>query len=171
MELKFKSAKIIQDGGYWLCLRVENVAQARTFIDNLTDRLYVAALKVFRQKRSLDANAYAWLLMNKIAVALETDKDEIYLQMLEKYGVFTHLIVKEKAVDRVMQAWRICRNLGQVTVNGNTGIQLQCYYGSSTYDTKEMSVLINGIVYECKQMGIETATPEELSRMCGEWGR
>ena len=52
-----------------------------------------------------------------------------------------------------------------------TGIQLQCYFGSSTYNTKEMSVLIDGIVYEAKELGIETLPPDELERMKVEWNQ
>lgn len=63
------------------------------------------------------------------------------------------------------------RELGEVTVNGKTGVQLQCYFGSSTYDAKEMSVLIDGVVSECKEMGIETMTPDEIARLKSEWGR
>lgn len=124
----------------------------------------------FRNKRSLDANAYMWVLLQKMAEILRTTKDELYLDMLSKYGVFTHVIVKPHVVDRVISEWRTVRNLGEVSVNGTTGIQLQCYFGSSTYDTKEMSVLIDGIVSECKELGIETLPDEELSHMKAMWG-
>jgi hypothetical protein len=128
-------------------------------------------IKQYRQKRSLDANAYLWVLLQKIAEAVNSSKDEVYLQMLERYGVFTHIVVKPHMVDKVKQEWRTVRELGEVTVNGKTGIQLQCYFGSSTYDAKEMSVLIDGVVSECKEMGIETMTPDEIARLKSEWGR
>lgn len=91
--------------------------------------------------------------------------------MLERYSrAFTHIIVKPDIVDRVKVEWRTVRELGEITVNGMTGIQLQCYFGSSTFDTKEMSVFIDGLVYECRQLGIETLPPEEIERMKQEWG-
>lgn len=124
----------------------------------------------FREKRSLDANAYMWVLLQKLAEVLHTTKDEIYIDMLGKYGVFTHIIVKPHVVSRVKEEWRTVKELGEVTVGGQTGIQLQCYFGSSTYDTKEMSVLIDGVVQECKDEGIETLPPDELARMKKEWG-
>lgn len=139
-------------------------------LDAIADKLLSITAKIFRNRRSKDANAYAWVLMQKIAEALHTDKWSVYLDMLERYGVFTHVIVHPYVVDRVIGEWRAVKNLGKVTVAGQTGIQLQCYFGSSTYDTKEMSVFINGIVSECHEMGIETATPEELERMKREWG-
>lgn len=128
-------------------------------------------IKQYRQKRSLDANAYLWVLLQKIAEAVNSSKDEVYLQMLERYGTFTHIVVKPHMVDKVKQEWRTVRELGEVTVNGKTGIQLQCFFGSSTYDAKEMSVLIDGVVSECKEMGIETMTPDEIARLKSEWGR
>lgn len=127
-------------------------------------------IKQFRNKRSLDANAYMWVLLSKLAVVLDTTKDELYKQMLERYSIaFTHTIVKPSAVDRVLQMWRTARVIGKVKVNGVEGVQIQCYYGSSTFDTQEMSVVIDGIVSECKELGIETLPPEELNKMKREW--
>jgi hypothetical protein len=132
------------------------------------EKLKITAVK-YRNKRSLDANAYMWVLLQKMAEVLHTSKDELYLEMLSKYGVYTHMIVKPNAVERTMQIWRTARVLGEVTVNGQTGIQLQCYYGSSTYDTKEMSFLIDRVVDECKELGIETLPPAELEEMKRMW--
>lgn len=126
-------------------------------------------LKKYREKRSLDANAYCWVLIQKLAEVLKKDKDEVYEDMICKYGVFTHYIVKPSAVEKTKEVWRAVRELGEVTVNGKRGIQLQCYFGSSTYDTKEMSVLIDGIVQECKELGIETLTPSEIEDMKRKW--
>ncbi|WP_367567783.1 hypothetical protein [Lacrimispora sp.] len=139
-------------------------------VESITDKLLTITAKIFRNKRSRDANSYSWVLMQKIAEDQHTDKWSVYLEMLGRYGVFTHIIVRPGVVDRVMAEWRTVKNLGEVTVSGQTGIQLQCYFGSSTYDTKEMSEFIEGIVSECHELGIETATPEELERMKREWG-
>lgn len=128
-------------------------------------------IKQYRQKRSLDANAYLWLLLSKLADALKTTKDELYLIMLERYGIFTHVIVKPQVAERVKAEWRTVRELGEVTVNGQTGIQLQCYFGSSTYNTKEMATLIDGVVSECKELDIETLPPDEIERMKSIWGK
>lgn len=127
-------------------------------------------VKVHRHKRSLNANAYFWLLLSEMAAILHTTKDELYLVMLERYGVYTHLIVKPNVVERVKEEWRTVRELGEVVVNGAKGVQLQCYFGSSTYDTKEMSVLIDGVVQEAKELGINTMAPDELARIKSEWG-
>jgi hypothetical protein len=133
------------------------------------DKLSIRAVK-HRERRSLDANAYMWVLLQKIAQVLHQDKWNIYLEMLGRYGVFTHIIVKPNVADKVKEEWRTVKELGEVNVNGTTGIQLQCYFGSSTYNTKEMSVLIDGVVSEARELGIETLPVEELQRLKEMWG-
>jgi hypothetical protein len=132
------------------------------------EKLNIKAVK-HRERRSLDANAYMWVLLQKMAEMLHQDKWNIYLEMLGRYGVFTHIIVKPNVVEKVKEEWRTVKELGEVCVNGTTGIQLQCYFGSSTYNSKEMSVLIDGVVSEAKEMGIETLPPEELERIKAAW--
>lgn len=147
----------------------ENVAGQ---IDSIKDEKLAVKAGKYREKRSLDANAYAWVLLQKIAEATNSDKWEIYLECLQRYSrSFTHVIVKEAAVERMKQLYRTCVELGPVTVNGQSGYQLQVYYGSSTFDTKEMSVFIDGIVSECKEMGIETLPPDEMARIKELWGK
>ena len=134
------------------------------------EELLSIEIKKYREKRSLNANAYCWVLLQKLAEKLNTTKDELYLIMLERYGQFTHIVVKPNVVDKVKEEWRTVRELGEIEVNGKKGIQLQCYFGSSTYDTKEMATLIDGIVSECKELGIETLTLDDLENLKNSWG-
>lgn len=124
------------------------------------------------KKRSLDSNAYAWVLMQKIAEVTHTDRWSVYLEMLKRYsGAFTFVVCQEQAVGRMKELYRAAIEHSRVTINGKTGVQLQVFYGSSTFNTKEMSVFIDGIVYEAKSLGISTLTPRELNLMKGAWGR
>ena len=133
------------------------------------DRIDIKADK-HRKKRSLDANAYAWVLMQKLAEANDTDRWSTYLLMLQRYSrEFTFVICKEKAIDKLKELYRTCIDLGEVNVNGTTGHQMQVFFGSSTFDTKAMSVFLDGIVSECKELGIETIPPAELERMYSAW--
>lgn len=128
-------------------------------------------VKKHREKRSLNANAYLWVLLQKIAEATHTSKEEVYLAMLQRYSrAFTHIIVKEQAVNKMKELYRTCVDLGKVKVGSMEGHQLQVYYGSSTFDTKEMSVLLDGVISECHELGISTTTPDEIARMKQEWG-
>ena len=174
MEFTGKLQNVSRDWqtGQWNITFTMNEASAINEVNNIQscEKLSIKAVK-HRNKRSLDANAYCWVILQKIAEVLHQDKWNVYLEMLGKYGVFTHIIVKPNVVDKVKEEWRTVKELGEVNVNGVTGIQLQCYFGSSTYNTKEMSVLIDGIVYEAKELGIETLPPDELERMKVEWNQ
>lgn len=135
----------------------ESYAAARGLANNLNrmkDEL-ILSVKEYRNRRSLSANAYMWVLLDQIAQAVGTDKDSVYLEMLRRYGRFTYIIVPRAAVETFVKQWRTVDELGEIEVNGKKGVQLQCYFGSSTYDTKEMSVLLDGIVNECRELGIE----------------
>lgn len=149
-----------------------NESSAVNEIDKLKDsKLSIKAVK-HREKRSLDSNAYAWVLMQKIAETSNTDKWSVYLECLKSYSrAFSHVIVKPEAVEKMKELYRTCVDLGEISVNGMTGHQLQVYYGSSTFNTKEMSVFIDGIVSECKELKIETLPPEELERMKAAWNQ
>lgn len=126
--------------------------------------------KFHRNKRSVDANSYLWSLLQKMGDVLHKSKDNCYLDMLGEYGEFTHIIVKPQVVDKMKREWDCLRVLGEVEVNGIKGIQLQCYFGSSTYDSKQMSTLLNGVINECKDLGIETLSDDEVLRMKEQWG-
>lgn len=145
-----------------------------TFVNGIDELANCEKLSItidkYREKRSLDANAYCWVLIQKIAEAVHSDKWSVYLRCLQDYSRrFTHIIVKENAVEEMKKLCRTCVDLGEVTVNGQTGHQLQVYYGSSTFDTKDMSVFLEGIISECKEMGIETKSPDEIRRMEAAW--
>lgn len=129
-----------------------------------------ATLKEKKKRRSLDANAMLWNIMNEIAIILNTTKDEVYLEMLDRYGVFTHIVVKPDIVEKVKKEWRIVRELGSVVVNGTVGVQLQCYFGSSSYNSKEFSVLLEGTIYEAKELGIEVISERERQLLINKWG-
>lgn len=139
-------------------------------IDELVNKDLDIVAKRHREKRSLDANAYLWVLCQKIAQRIDSTKDNVYLELLGDAGVFTHSIVKPEAVQRVKEQWRLVKELGEVTVNGKKGIQLQLYFGSSVYNTKEMSVLIDEAVRRAKELDIETLPPGELKSMKEAWG-
>lgn len=154
-------------GKYIVDLRVNEDA-FRTF-ERLRDKDIDISIKQHREKRSLDANAYMWVLLQKMAEVIHSTKDDLYIEELSKHGQFTHIVVKPHVVDKVKEQWRTVRELGEISVNGQSGIQLQCFFGSSTYDTKEMSKLIDGIIGDAKELGIETLPPIEIARMKEQW--
>ena len=132
------------------------------------EKLSIKAVR-FREKRSLDANGLLWHCLGKLANALGTDKWKVYLLMLKRYGKFTYIVVKENAVEAMKAQWRECEVVGEITVNGRKAVQMLCYFGSSTYDTKEFSVLLDGVISEMKEMGLEPPTSAEMQAALERW--
>lgn len=126
-------------------------------------------LKEKRQKRSLDANGMLWACLQEIAVAIKSDKWSVYLQMLKRYGKFDYILCRPRAVEAMKAQWREIEEVGEVDVNGQKAIQLLCYYGSSSYDTKEFSVLLDGVISEMKEIGLQPPPDKETKRLLEEW--
>ena len=129
-------------------------------------------LKKYRQKRSLDANAYMWLLISKIQEILKISKEEIYRDAIKNIGVYEVVPVKNEAVERFIEAWKH-NGLGWVCETTKSKLEgftnVIAYYGSSTYNTNEMSRLIDLIVQECKQLNIETMNEKEIESLLESW--
>ena len=124
-------------------------------------------VKKHREKRSLNANSYFWVLTGQIADILRTDKDEIYLSLLERYG--QSLLIPVKKGEKPNGYFKYYKYISSSIINGKDADWYKVMKGSSEFDTKEMSILIDGVVSEAKELGIETATPEEIERMKQEW--
>jgi hypothetical protein len=125
-----------------------------------------------RKKRSLDANSYAWVIISKIAEILKTSKDEVYIEMLRRYGQREPQLISvvEDGVPAVRRATNNhCTEIGQSELNGKTFVHLAILRGSSTYTTAEMAILIDGICSDAREMGIETMTPAELESLKASW--
>lgn len=124
-------------------------------------------IKKFREKRSLSQNAYAWSLITKIAQSVNPpmNKEEVYIEMLKRYGQGGIISVQKDKADDVIRAFDYYIPKGEGQVNGKEFLHLMVYVGSSQYDTKEMSVFVSGIVEEAKDLGIETMTPDEIARL------
>lgn len=140
------------------------------------DKLSIS-MKKYRKHRSLDANAYAWQLMSKLADKTNASKEEVYELMLQRYGtpevdennIAVVISLLENINTDALNLHLFC--IGRGHVNGKSFKHYRVIKGSSEYDTKEMATFIDGIIYECKQMGIETLPPEELARMMMAWQR
>ena len=126
-------------------------------------------LKEHKEKRSLDANGLLWACLQEIAQALDTDKWTIYLQMLKRYGKFDYVIVKEKAVEAMKRQWRELEEVGEIDIHGQKAVQLLCYYGSSTYNTKEFSVLLDGVISEMREIGLTPPPDHQTEELLKQW--
>ena len=124
-----------------------------------------------KEKRSLNANALLWKCLGEMATSLRTDKWDVYLEMLKRYGTFTYICVKPKAVEAVKRQWREVEEIGHIDINGQDSVQMLCYYGSSTMNTKEFSTLLDGVISEMKEMGLDTPEQKDLDRAIEQWSK
>ncbi len=122
----------------------------------------------WREKRSLNANNYAWKLITEIANVLRVSKDETYRLMLERYGQSE--IISVKANIPIKEFIQYIDEVGESSLNGTLFKHYKVYKGSSQYDTQEMSIFIDGIVSEAKALDIPTETPEQIANLKNLWG-
>lgn len=157
-----------------LTIEINERNDFKQLVDELgeKDKLSVE-IKEYKERRSLDANAYFFVLADKLAEKLNITKEEIYRNAIKNIGGVSETVcVKNKAVERLCEGWRK-NGLGWQTdtfpskIEGCTNVIL--YYGSSTYDTAQMSRLIDNIVQDCKAVGIETRTPNEIANLLSIW--
>ena len=121
-------------------------------------------VKEYHPRRSKDANALLWHCLGQLAVAMRTDKWQVYLLMLKRYGKYTYILVPPKAVEMTQKMWRESEVLNTVNVNGRESVQMLCYYGSHLYDSKEFSVLLDGVISEMEEIGLTPPPSSEMRR-------
>ena len=129
--------------------------------------VYDFKIEEHKEKRSLNANAYAWVLITKISNVLRASKEEIYFLMLKRYGV-SEVVSIVSNID-VTGYFKYYEEFGRSVLNNKEFTHYKIFKGSSEYNTKEMSVLIDGIVSEAKNLGIETLDEIKLKGLINEW--
>ena len=156
------------DGKFTVSLNIE---EEPGDIEKLKDKRLRIKITEYKQKRSLDANALLWHCLGKMGKAFTPPRDkwEMYLEELRKYGKYSYVLMDQKAVDSFKQMWRETEIVGEVDVNGRKAVQLLCYYGSSTYNTKEFSVLLDGVIEDMKDLGLQPPIPRDIRSALEEW--
>lgn len=173
MRLTFKEARIQQDDGLWLCLKVNEPAPARGFVLGKKNRLYDCDLTEHREKRSLDANGLLWVMLGKISEAIGATKEELYLGYVKEHGPFKDFSLTEGEAKTFRVAWSAL-GIGWPTEQVDYSqdgerVIIRAYYGSSTYNTKQMSRMLDAIIQDAKSVGIDTLSERELSLIKEEW--
>lgn len=125
-------------------------------------------IKEYHKKRSLNANAYAWALIGKIADVLRNSKDEIYLEMLKKYGQSE--IVSVLSDINVTGYFKYFEEIATVKLQGKNFTHYKVFKGTSEYNTAEMAVFIDGVISEADELGIDTLPPDEVKKIKSLWG-
>lgn len=172
MKARLHDLSFARDGGYLLTIATrENVG---VLYDELHETDVDVTVKKHREKRSLDANAYFWVLVDRLAEKTRIPKTDIYRRYIREIGGNHEMVcVIDSAVEKLRNGWEH-NGLGWQTdtmpsrIPGCTNVIL--YYGSSTYNTRQMSHLIEMAVQDCQEQNIETLSPEKLAGMMEEWG-
>lgn len=125
------------------------------------DKLY--EIKEYRKKRSLNSNAYAWKLITEIGNILRKSKEEVYLQMLKDYGQ-SEIISMLSSISPVGY-FKYYDEIGKGVINDKEFTHYKVYKGSSEFDSREMSIFIDGIVQDCRSVGIKTLEDIEIEEM------
>lgn len=116
-----------------------------------------------KEKRSLSQNAYAWKLITELGNVLRKSKEEVYLQMLKDYGQNTIIVVASDI--NILGFFKYYEKIKSFKNKDKTFDEYKIYKGSSEFDSREMSIFIDGIIQECQSVGIETMTPDEIKRL------
>ena len=136
------------------------------------DKEKVFEVKEHKLKRSLNANAYCWVLMNKIADAIKSTKEEVYREYIKNKGIFRLITMNKEATNTFIKVWQE-KGLGWICDTSESKyegmIDVVAYYGTSSYNTKQMANFIDYVVDEAKNLGIETLPPDEIERLKSLW--
>lgn len=176
IELTFIKGHITRDftGDYHITLVAPKEEQSNMeALNELLSDEKVKTCKIGHKKkrRSLNANSYAWVLITEIANKLRASKEEIYFQMLKRYSQSSVVSIVDEAVPVFMKSVKYAEEFGKGTINGKEFTHIKVYMGSSEMDSKQFSILLDGIVSECELLSIPTLEDLEITRLIEEWGR
>lgn len=138
-------------------------------VEKYTGKAVDVEIEQHRNHRSNNANRLLWECVRRIAMETGRDKWTEYLDLLKDYGKYTYLVVKPDAVEAVKKQWREVEEIGEVMVGQDRGVQLLCYFGSSTYNSKEFSVLLDGTINQMRNLGIDVPPSGDIKRALDAW--
>ena len=169
MEVRGRLEAVNKVGGRTLFALSTDSGAAAAELEKLKDQDLRVKVVRYRKPRSLNANALMWHCIGEIANAIQVDTWTVYIDMLRNYGKFTFICVKPNMVESVKKQWRESLELGPVIVNGKEAVQMQVFFGSSTYDTAEMSRLIDGTISMMEALELPLPIPNEVKAALEEW--
>lgn len=161
--------------GTWLCFLTSQREADSTCSSMVPGKKYEVTVKEYRKKRSLDANAFCWELCTKLAERIQGHtKEDVYREAIRQIGIYKDFSgLSPDDAKTLRTAWEML-GTGWITeqvdyMPDGENVVIRCYYGSSTYNTKQMSRLIDHLIQDCKSLGIETRQPEEVESILKQW--
>lgn len=176
MKFTTKGVNLIKTIGYQLVIPVGGDNELSKISPDIE---YEITIQKKKNKRSLNASAYCWVLCQKIAEELSktgyTSKEDVYRKAIKDCSHFSYVPVREDAIERYIQIWQghglgwLAEDAGECqSLKGYHNIM--CYHGSSVYTTAEMQRLIDCLVDECNQLGIKLDDSDYIQSLVKEWG-
>ena len=132
---------------------------------------YTVEIKEYREKRSRNANNFMWALLAQCGEVLGRAKEDLYIDYVRKIGPFKEFTLSEQEAATFRVVWE---HMGtgwpteQVDFDGD-GVVIRAYYGSRTYSKKRMSRLIDMIVEDAKEIGVDCLTEKERALLIDKW--
>lgn len=159
--------------GQKITFQTKDIREVDRFFSKNIKKPVSVDFRVIRERRSLNANSYMWHIAEEIAKVIRTTKEEVYRKAIKEVGVFHDGAFQIEDLDAIKKAWG-SNGVGWFTEDFDSKLEgcrrVRFYHGSSLYDTKEMSRLIDYIVEEAKGLDIEVMTADEIERMKQQWG-
>lgn len=149
-------------------LTIELDGDFRSQFDALRDRDVEVTIKRYSESRSLTANAYLWVLITAIGNALRESKEKVYFDMLRSYGQGGAVSVQDKFAEDFCRSYQYHETIGESDLNGKHFIHYRFWVGSSEYNREEFAILLDGVIREAQNLGIETRSQEEINSLLKE---
>lgn len=139
--------------------------------DKINGKDLTITAESYKDNRSGQANKLLWECIGRLAKFENKDKWQVYLEELKKYGQYTYTCIKPEAVAAFKANWRECEEIGELEINGKKAVQLLCFFGSSTYNTKEFAQLLDGVIQDLEDAGLPRPHSKELERAYEQWNQ
>lgn len=141
----------------------------RLTYDKLKDKPVDLSVKRWSEHRTLTANAYLWTLITQIGNAIRESKEDVYFDMLKAYGQGAAASVQEKDAERFCRSYKYHELIGESVLNGKTFKHYRFWVGSSEYNREEFTILLDGVIREAQNLGLETRPKEEIESLLKEF--
>ena len=169
MELHYKTSvfAVQSDGNALLMITIPKEQsnlydKIRGFED---DKPKVLSIDYVKEKRTLTSNGYLWAIINKMARKLNTTDDEVYIELLKRYGVKDFIAAPETSIEILKRVYKIVEPIKDCTINSTKAKTFKLIRGSSQYDKREFSQFLDGVLSDAKELGIETMSEQEIQSL------
>lgn len=131
-------------------------------------------VRLFRKPRSNDANGYMWVLCSAIAEAIQSTKEDVYRSTIRDYGQFETITLPSERAQTFVNGWGRSDNkehIGwfcDIIDNFDGTSTVLCYYGSSSYDTKQMHIILDALIQECDDLGLDVQISDSVKGLLND---